>query len=105
MECADCGGKIVVKVVPYYYRDQMYLGNFEAEVCQTCNSIHFTEQAFYEIEKVAKIRRIWGVKRLPSIEKMQTVTASRTLPIVNLTTLYGNVSNYLRPEYTAVGVN
>ena len=44
MNCPKCGSKMRLETAPYTYEDCCYIGDFEAYVCQKCNSSYFTEK-------------------------------------------------------------
>jgi hypothetical protein len=91
MKCPECGNEIVIEKIPYLYQNQIYLGEFEAERCFKCNTDYFTEKAYKEIEKVAKTMKIWGYKRVSGVEEIITVKGD-DIPVVNLMTLYGDIT-------------
>lgn len=61
-KCDECGGKIVVKKVPYEIYD-IKVGDFLAEVCQNCGEICFSEEKSKKITQKTKERGLWGLER------------------------------------------
>ena len=59
LKCPHCGGRFEKKIIPYKYNGIM-LGNYKAEVCNTCNAVYFTEKSFQQIEERAKELGVWG---------------------------------------------
>jgi len=57
-KCTHCGGKFEKKMIPYKYKGT-YLGKFKGYACSVCHNVYFDEQAFQEIEDVAKTVGIW----------------------------------------------
>lgn len=93
-----------IKPIPYLYKDQILLGDFEAERCLKCGATYFTEEAYIEIEKIAKIRKLWGIKSLPMIEKRITTKIKGEIPVVDYRTLFGDIQ--IPQEFNlTVGVN
>jgi len=61
MECPVCEGKLRRVKREYAYGD-FVLGEFEAEACDRCGEVFFTESASDEIDRLAKERGIWGLE-------------------------------------------
>jgi len=90
LECPECGGKVITEIVPYFYRNRVFLGEFEAEVCIKCGARYFKETSFVEIEKRAKVLRIWGreaKKGLP-LPSDFTTTATKSYHVIPAFQLY-----------------
>lgn len=102
MKCPECDEEVVIEKIPYRYKDQIYLGEFEAERCLKCGTEYFTEEAYNKIEKVAKTMMIWGVNRLPDFQVETTVKVTKNIPTIDLMTLYGNIT--FTREAITVGV-
>ncbi|MEK6941566.1 MAG: AbrB/MazE/SpoVT family DNA-binding domain-containing protein [archaeon] len=60
MECPICNKKMVKVKEPYSYGN-VKLGEFEAEKCNNCNEVFFTEEASDKIDQKAKETGIWGI--------------------------------------------
>ena len=60
MECPNCNGKLKRGKYPYSYSN-VELGEFEADKCQKCGEIYFTEKASDEIDQKAKEKGVWGL--------------------------------------------
>ncbi|MDI6707862.1 MAG: AbrB/MazE/SpoVT family DNA-binding domain-containing protein, partial [Candidatus Thermoplasmatota archaeon] len=56
------------KKIDYLYED-LYLGKFEADVCNQCGEAFFTENAMNKIEKKAKEIGIRGLERKTKISR------------------------------------
>jgi len=59
-KCDECGGKINIKKVPY----TMYgikMGDFNAEVCQKCGEVCFSEEESRKITEKTKKMGLWGL--------------------------------------------
>jgi len=67
MECPRCDGEMIIKKIPYNYKDRTYLGDFKAEVCTKCGVEYFKQKSFRKIERQAKQFKIWG-NAIPKIE-------------------------------------
>jgi len=87
MICPECGGEVIIAEVPYYYRKHIYLGEFEAEICKKCGATYFKEKSFIEIERRAKILRIWGRKIIPTEEKL-TIAVESNIPTVDVRQIF-----------------
>lgn len=59
MECPVCEGKLRRVKREFIYGD-IVLGEFEAEACDRCGEVFFTEASSDEIDRLAKERGIWG---------------------------------------------
>lgn len=59
MECPVCEGKLRRVKREFIYSD-IVLGEFEAEACDRCGEVFFTEASSDEIDRLAKERGIWG---------------------------------------------
>ena len=66
MGCPICDGELTVTMSRYKYYD-IDLGEFNAEVCQRCGEVFFTEESSDEIDRIAKIKGIWGLERRSKI--------------------------------------
>ncbi len=66
MSCPLCDGKMKTTKAEYSYYD-MLLGKFDAEVCQKCGEVFFTEEASDQIDSIAKERGHWGLERKSKI--------------------------------------
>ena len=88
MVCPDCNGELINKKIPYFFHDIIYLGDFEAEICERCNSIYFTEESSKQIELRAKLIGIWGSEAIPPKKPLITNSSGR-IPITNASTIYG----------------
>ena len=60
MKCPNCNGKLHEEKATYFYGETK-LGDFDAEVCQKCGEIFFTEGASDVIDKKAKELGVWGI--------------------------------------------
>ena len=61
MKCIECGGKVVIKKVPFSLFGEK-LGEFEAEVCTKCNEEVFSEETVRKMEDMAKEKGLWGLR-------------------------------------------
>ena len=61
-ECPLCRGRLKKENVPYAFAG-IHLGRFGAEVCEKCDEIFFTEEAWKRIERTAKSKGLWGIGR------------------------------------------
>ncbi len=62
MECPSCSkSKLIRRKAPFYHHG-IYLGDFDAEVCQNCGEIYFTEKASDAIDRRAVELGVWGLK-------------------------------------------
>ena len=102
MECPECGGSIRIERVPYRYKNQVLLGEFEAEICNNCGAKYFDESTFIEILKRAKILGIWGQQIIPI--EISTVATESNLPIMSMSELFEPPSIGIRRIVTAEGV-
>jgi YgiT-type zinc finger domain-containing protein len=68
-KCDECGGKIVQKDVPYEIYGVL-LGQFPAEVCQSCGEIIFTEETSRKMTALAKEKGLWGLEAKTTIGKV-----------------------------------
>lgn len=59
LECPECDNQMLRRKVPYDYKGK-YFGEYEAYVCEKCDTTYFTEKSFQEIENKAKELGIWG---------------------------------------------
>ena len=66
MSCPICSGKLKMTKAEYSFYDVPF-GKFDAEVCQKCNEIFFTEEASDEIDRIAKKKGLWGLERKSKI--------------------------------------
>ena len=87
LECPECCGKIKIKKVTYLYRNQINLGEFEAEVCEKCKATYFTEKSFKEIQVRAKLLGLWGREIMPS-EKRKVTISARRMPIIDADVIF-----------------
>jgi len=61
--CPVCEkGKLVKKIVPYRVYD-IELGEFPAEVCDSCGEVWFSEETAREIEGLEKKKGLFGLVR------------------------------------------
>jgi hypothetical protein len=93
LECPECSGIITTKKISYWYRNQIYLGKFKAEICKKCGSIYFTEESFKEIEFRAKQLKIWGREFLNLEDKRITITEKNT-NIINAREFLGKIPSF-----------
>ena len=89
MDCPDCNREMIIKKVPYFFKDLIYLGDFEAEVCEHCDSIYFSEISSRQIELRAKLIGIWGKTAISIEEPLLTVTARR-MPKTAASIIFGD---------------
>lgn len=85
-KCSSCDGEITIKKVPYSYHNQTYFGDFEAEICQKCGKVYFTEDSFKAIEQIAKNRGLWGLwsrNMLNPVIKITESISNERIHIVN----------------------
>lgn len=69
MECPICGkGKLVRKKVDYSYLEWNF-GKYDADTCNKCGELFFTEKSSDAIEKKAKELGIWGMEKKTKISK------------------------------------
>lgn len=61
MGCPVCEGRLRKAKREYAYGD-IVLGEFDAEVCDRCGEVFFTEEASDEIDRLAKERGVWGIE-------------------------------------------
>ena len=61
MECPVCEGRLRKVRREYAYGD-IVLGEFDAEACDRCGEVFFTEEASDEIDRLAKERGLWGIE-------------------------------------------
>ncbi len=61
MGCPVCEGRLRRSRREYAYND-ISLGEFEADVCQRCGEVFFTEAASDEIDRLARERGVWGIE-------------------------------------------
>lgn len=66
MSCPVCNGKLKKSKAPYKYYD-INFGKFDADVCQKCGEVFFTEEASDEIDRIAKKKGLWGLERKSKI--------------------------------------
>ena len=69
MKCEECGGKIIVKTVPYSIYETK-VGNFTAEVCQKCGEVCFSEEESKKITQKTKEMGLWGLETKTKIGKV-----------------------------------
>jgi YgiT-type zinc finger domain-containing protein len=81
LECPECDGVLKIKKIPYRYRNQIYLGDFKAEVCKKCGSIYFVEDSFKEIVIIAKLQGIWGRESLIP-QRIEISTSGRNISMI-----------------------
>lgn len=62
MLCPVCGGKMKKVSEPYSFAGKT-LGEFEAEKCQKCKEVFFTEEASDKIDEIAKAAGLWGMRQ------------------------------------------
>ena len=61
MLCPTCeSSEMHRKKVPFYFRN-IYFGDYDADVCQNCGEILFTEEASRKMDKKAKSLGVWGI--------------------------------------------
>lgn len=61
MVCPVCGGRLRKARREYVY-EGISLGEHEAEVCERCGEVFFTEEASDAIDRLAKERGVWGLE-------------------------------------------
>ncbi len=61
MGCPVCEGRLRRAKREYSYGD-IVLGEFDAEVCDRCGEVFFTEKASDEIDRLAKEHGVWGLE-------------------------------------------
>lgn len=66
MECPECEGEMETKLHPFTLYD-LEFGAFEADVCQSCRAVFFTNESAKKIEKIAQLLGMWGRERKPII--------------------------------------
>ncbi len=93
MNCPECNQRMIIKKVPYIYKNQSYLGDFEAELCERCKIIYFSEESFRQIKKRARELGIWGRNMIIPSEKMTASLSKRNISIVDPITIF-----YSRPS-------
>ena len=66
MSCPICNGKLKLTKLEYSFYDIPF-GKFDAEVCQKCGEIFFTEEASDRIDEIAKEKGLWGLEKRSKI--------------------------------------
>ena len=66
MSCPICNGKLKITKAEYSFYDVPF-GKFDAEVCQKCGEVFFTEEASDEIDGIAKKKGLWGLEKRSKI--------------------------------------
>jgi Antidote-toxin recognition MazE, bacterial antitoxin len=61
MVCPICGGRLRQAMREYVY-EGIGLGEHEAEVCERCGEVFFTEEASDAIDRLAKEKGVWGLE-------------------------------------------
>lgn len=89
MNCPDCDERMVIKEIPYFYQDLIYLGDFEAKICTKCGSFYFTEESSKEIELRAQLIGIWGRKAIPSGKPSLSIS-TRGMPKTKASIIFGD---------------
>jgi len=56
-----CDGKLVKGKAEYSFHD-IYFGEYDADVCDTCGEAFFTQEASDEIDGKAKEIGVWGLE-------------------------------------------
>jgi YgiT-type zinc finger domain-containing protein len=107
-ECPICNGPVLIKKVPYSYHNQIYFGDFEAEVCQQCNTVFFTEDSFQKIEQIAKDRGLWGLwsrNMLNPVEKITESISCDKIHIVNAGQIFYHAFSEIKKIINTVSVS
>ena len=68
-KCEECGGRILIKKVPYAIYD-IKIGDFSAEVCQKCSEVCFSEEESRKITAKTKEIGLWGLESKTKIGKV-----------------------------------
>jgi len=89
MPCPICDEEMIIKEIPYYYKNQILLGMFEAEVCESCGDIYFSDDVFEIIERRAKMLNIWGLSIIFSKREVKSAHTGR-MPRINAGKLFGD---------------
>lgn len=67
MKCPTCNQtEMTRKNVPFFLRD-LYMGDYEADVCPICRETLFTEEASRMIDDMAVTLGVWGKSRVHEI--------------------------------------
>ncbi len=61
MECPMCNGTLKKGRTEYSYHD-IYFGEYDADICDTCGEAFFTEEASDAIDEKAKELGLWGLE-------------------------------------------
>tara|TARA_Y100000034_G_C6905305_1_gene419878 strand:- start:1526 stop:1870 length:345 start_codon:yes stop_codon:yes gene_type:complete len=99
MKCPVCNkGKLEKKKVKEYMFG-IYLGEFPAEICNSCNESFIDSINMKKIEKIAKQKGIWGLEMKTKIARTGNSLAVR-IPkrIVDFLNLKEGESAYIHPE-------
>ncbi len=77
----------------------VYLGEFPAEICSGCGESFTDEKTTKEIEKVAKVKGIWGLEKKTKITRTGNSLAVRIpKPIVDFLNLKEGEDIYIHPD-------
>ena len=88
MKCPDCGATSEIKLIPSFYKNKIYLGEFEAEVCTKCDARYYTEKGFSKIQQVAIELKIWGENALKMPRTENTVSGHKQIHTILPSLLY-----------------
>jgi len=69
IKCEECGGKILIKKVPYSIYE-IKVGDYTAEQCQKCGEICFSEEESKKITQKTKQMNLWGLESKTKIGKV-----------------------------------
>lgn len=61
MKCPICNSGNLVRKKVKHAQMGIELGSYEADVCETCSEVFFTEESAIKIEEKAKKLGIWGL--------------------------------------------
>ena len=96
-ECPNCGKDLIMKKIPYYEEetglrlDDQIL--FEAEVCESCNEIFYTEETSSRLDLIFMDQGLWGVS-IPPIRENTSSGITRFIPFSG-----HRYQSYLPPKY------
>lgn len=66
MKC-ECGeAEMERRNVPFYF-NEIYFGDYEADICPICGEVLFTEESSRLIDEMAVICGVWGQSRIQRI--------------------------------------
>lgn len=99
MKCPMCGKGTLKKGKIKETMFGVYLGEFPAEICSSCNESFTDEKTTREIEEAAKKKGIWGLGKKTKITRTGNSLAVR-IPkeIANFLNLKEGKGAYIHPE-------